>query len=327
MRRIEDEESFSHNMEKSLKQKVVGTELDIARIIELDSAREKIIDELKQSIESGPPLDPSCESKILESVEQSMDTRFESLKALIYKGLIKPCIEYGLAIWGHKRTKKIETTHKKIIRTLNCKPKHAHTDPLLKKLNILKLTDLYKQKTCTMLHKIYKENVPEIIKNYCTWNTENSRRWYHIKKENSNKRIIKQLPKFHQVNAWNETITEHNSEMINVHSTKTFGRNLKKQIIAGYETTCEISGCYSCNEEKEKERIKAEKRQKELEEKREQARREEEKAQQYWREYFNMTKSQAELYHQEKNNQIDQEYAKLMKTRGLMKGDGPNGMD
>ena len=171
------------------------------------------------------------------------------------------------------------------------------------------------------------ENVPEIIKNYCTWNTENSRRWYHIKKENSNKRIIKQLPKFYQVNTWNETITEHNSEMINVHSTKTFGRNLKKQIIAGYETTCEISGCYSCNEEKEKERIKAEKRQKELEEKREQARREEEKAQQYWREYFNMTKSQAELYQQEKNNQIDQESAKLMKTRGRMKDDGPNGMD
>ena len=65
-------------------------------------------------------------------------------KALIYKGLIKPSLKYGLAIWGHKPTKKIETTHKKIIRTLNSKPRHAHTDPLMKKLKILKLIDLYK---------------------------------------------------------------------------------------------------------------------------------------------------------------------------------------
>ena len=228
-------------------------------------------------------------------------------------------------LWGHKRTKKIEATHKKIIRTLNSEPRHAHTDPLLKKLNILKLSDLYKQRTCTMLHKVYKENVPEPIKNYCKWNEVNSRRWFQIKKENKRGKIIQQLPKYHQVNTWNETITEHNCDMIHTHSTKTFGKKLKTQLIANYETTCEITGCYSCNEEKAKEKLRQEQKQRELEEEREKAKKEEEKAQKQWREYFGMSKSQAEEYNKEKSKKIQDEYNKLMKERGQMV-DGTNGM-
>ena len=132
-----------------------------------------------------------------------------------------------------------------------------------------------------MLHKVYKENVPEIIKNYCKWNNEDSRRWHNIKKENNNKRIIKYLPKYYQVDAWNETITAENSDLLRLHNTKTFGKKLKERLIAGYETTCEINGCYSCNEEKAKEKLKKEMREREREEEKEKARKEEEKAQQY----------------------------------------------
>ena len=137
---------------------------------------------------------------------------------------------------------------------------------------------------------------------------------------------MRQLPKFHQINAWNETINEHNCEIIRTHNTKTFGKKLKNQLIAEYETRCDITGCYSCNEEAAREKIKQEKKQKELEEKRKQAQKEEEKAQEHWREYFNMTKSQAEQYHKEKEKQIEQEYAKLMKMRGRIDA-GDEGKD
>ena len=113
--------------------------------------------------------------------------------------------------------------------------------------------------------------------------------------------------------------------MIHTHSTKTFGKKLKTQLISSYETTCEITGCYSCNEEKEKDRLRQEQKQKELEEKREKAKKEEEKAQEHWRDYFGMTKSQAEEYHKEKSKKIQEEYNKLMKKRGQMI-DGTNGM-
>ena len=113
--------------------------------------------------------------------------------------------------------------------------------------------------------------------------------------------------------------------MIHTPSTKTFGKKLKTQLIANYETACEITGCYSCNEEKAKEKRWQEQKQRELEEKREKAKKEEEKAQKQWREYFGMSKSQAEESNKEKSKKIQEEYNKLMKKRGQMV-DGTNGM-
>ena len=64
-----------------------------------------------------------------------------------------------------------------------------------------------------------------------------------------------------------------------------------------------------------------------MEEKREQAKKQEEKAQEYWRDYFNMTKSQAEEHQKKEANRIKHEYAKLMKSRGLIMDEGTNGND
>ena len=58
-------------------------------------------------------------------------------KSLVYKGLIKPHFECCISVWGHKITKQLNQAHKKIIRTLNCKPRHTHAEPLMKKCDIL----------------------------------------------------------------------------------------------------------------------------------------------------------------------------------------------
>ena len=39
--------------------------------------------------------------------------------------------------------KKLEQCHERVTRILNCKPKQPPTEPLLAKLNILNLQDLY----------------------------------------------------------------------------------------------------------------------------------------------------------------------------------------
>ena len=80
--------------------------------------------------------------------------------AFIYRGLIKPVIEYGLAIWGHNRTKAMNLAHKKIIRIINTKLKHTHVEPLLKNMNCLQLEDLYNQKVLDQLHKIRTKRAP-----------------------------------------------------------------------------------------------------------------------------------------------------------------------
>ena len=90
-------------------------------------------------------------------------------KTLIYKGLIKPHFEYCISLWGHRITKQLNQAHKKIIRALNCKPRHAHAEPLMKKCEILHLDDLYKKSALTALYRIKQEDLPEFLLDYVSW--------------------------------------------------------------------------------------------------------------------------------------------------------------
>ena len=125
-----------------------------------------------------------------------------------------------------------------------------------------------------MLHKIKHGNVPEIIKHYCMWNEEGSRRWHQIKTENTSLKMVKKLPKFQQVNIWNETINDLNRDLTENPKTKTFGKKLKQLLLQKYETTCRKKGCYSCEQEKKKQKELQEKKEKENEKEREKKKKE-----------------------------------------------------
>ena len=172
-------------------------------------------------------------------------------KTLIYKGLIKPHFEYCISLWGHKITKQLNQAHKKIIRALNCKPRHAHAEPLMKQCEILHLEDLYKKSAITILFKIKQEEMPDILLDYASWAEEDSRRWYQVKTGNNNDKTSKKLPKKWQLNAWNTFFNVENSNLLDEVRPKTFGKKLKAEMLRGYYSQCEEKKCYSCTKEKE----------------------------------------------------------------------------
>ena len=61
---------------------------------------------------------------------------------MIYNSLILPHFNYSLLAWGSK-CHKIEILQKKAIRVVQFKSPIAHTEPILKKMNQLKLSDMY----------------------------------------------------------------------------------------------------------------------------------------------------------------------------------------
>ena len=61
---------------------------------------------------------------------------------MIYKSLILPHFNYSLLAWGSKRHK-IEILHKRAIRVVKFKSPIAHTEPILKTLEQLKISDVY----------------------------------------------------------------------------------------------------------------------------------------------------------------------------------------
>ena len=196
---------------------------------------------------------------------------------IIYKGLLKPIIEYGIGIWGHKINREMNKAHKKIIRIVNFEPKHSHVEPLLKAMNCLQLEDLYKQRVLTMLYKIYTDQVPELLINYCNWNDKESRRWYMIKLPVKGSRLDKILPYTHQILQWNTFFNEETAELLRFEVTgKSFAKKIKEHILQTYYEECELRHCYSCAErmrikgEKQAQlaKIQAEKQAKELEKQR-----------------------------------------------------------
>jgi len=83
----------------------------------------------------------------------------------IYNSLIFPHMHYCLLAWGSKCDTIIKQ-QKKAIRIINLEFPTAHTEPLLKGMNQLKLTDLYKLKLLKLYYKLYRNQLPEYFENF-----------------------------------------------------------------------------------------------------------------------------------------------------------------
>ena len=88
---------------------------------------------------------------------------------MIYHSIIYPHLNliYGIPVWGaahatHKTTLKI--TQKKNIRTINGSKYDAHSEPIFKALDILKLDDIYRLYAAQFVYKFFTFTLPEPLK-------------------------------------------------------------------------------------------------------------------------------------------------------------------
>ncbi len=77
----------------------------------------------------------------------------------LYSSLVYPHLNYCLLLWG-VRCEKIIKLQKRLIRTIHLALPTAHTEPLLKKMNQLKLSDLYKCNLLKLYYKLYRNMLP-----------------------------------------------------------------------------------------------------------------------------------------------------------------------
>ena len=73
---------------------------------------------------------------------------------MIYNSLILPHINYCLSAWG-SNCHSVELLQKKAVRVVNFKSPVAHTEPILKNMNQLKLPDLYTFHLLKLYYKLY----------------------------------------------------------------------------------------------------------------------------------------------------------------------------
>ena len=74
-------------------------------------------------------------------------------------------INYGSLLWG-QAGENLDKIQKKTIRTITYNNYTAHTEPLLKELNLLKVKDMFDLKILKFLFKLYHNELPPYFSIY-----------------------------------------------------------------------------------------------------------------------------------------------------------------
>ena len=167
----------------------------------------------------------------------------------IYNALIQPHINYGVLLWG-KNNKRILKLQKWAVRAITCSKYNSHTDPIFKKLNILKVDDIYK---LTALKFYYKYNNNLLPKSFHGIFTSVMPSHAHDTRQRNTPRI--NIPKTVLAKstirfAIPELVRQMPSciiDKLSTHSIQGFSNYAKTFFINQYQDNCYIQNCYICN--------------------------------------------------------------------------------
>ena len=126
----------------------------------------------------------------------------------------------------------------------------AYNEPLLKRLNVLKVEDLHKLQIYKLIHKITNQNVPQYFQNLEIENTT-ERHSYNIRQYNRylnnfyRKTLTKNCTREHIINTLKNT-DQNISSKFNTHSIGGFSQYAKNYIITDYKITCTTQNCFTC---------------------------------------------------------------------------------
>ena len=178
-----------------------------------------------------------------------------ALKTL-YHSLFGSILNYGLLIWG-KKSNYLFTIQKKVIRIISKAHFLAHTEPLFKNENILKIADLYKLNCMKIYFKFKNNSLPTKIQTLFTETRYNIHRYptSHIRQQNNliliekpalsenGKNLLSyNLPKI--VNSLPSIITDK----AQTHSFDSYKKYIKNHFIKAYSSAeCSVVNCYSCH--------------------------------------------------------------------------------
>ena len=187
----------------------------------------------------------SCIIGTMKRLKKSLPT---GIMKILYNSLILPHISYGIILWG-KQLKRVNKLQKWALRTVTNSKYNAHTEPILKKLNLLKAQDIYKITAIKFYYKYKNDQLPEYFHNFFEnflpshgYNTRDRTR----KRLSPSTVTASQSPKYSIPNII-DSIDETISAKIMTHSIQNVAKTAKKLFISTYSETCSIANCNTCN--------------------------------------------------------------------------------
>ena len=172
----------------------------------------------------------------------------------IYKSLFVPHINYGSLVWG-QNFNSISKLQKKVICTVTRSNYIAHSEPLLKELNLLSVKDLMDLKLIIFLHKLYDNKLPIYFNEYMPYlearETRYNLRPHPLPVPRVNHAFAESCLLYKLVKIKNELATYHkliHTKIIErTHSHAGFRTYVVNIMIDRYSYECILYPCHTCN--------------------------------------------------------------------------------
>lgn len=166
----------------------------------------------------------------------------------IYNTLILPHFHYGILSWGFKMSR-LKLLQKRAVRVISGSRYNAHTDPLFKKLHIVKLTDLFSLNIFKIYYKFIHGSLPHYVTNmfqeFSRRHEYETRHTLILDEPNVNYNSTENSIRYLLPRIINET-NSATLTLANRRSYEGFVQFLKKFFISQYDDTCSIPNCYIC---------------------------------------------------------------------------------
>jgi len=170
---------------------------------------------------------------------------------ILYHSLFHCHLNYGVEIWGAcSNISTISILQKRAIRVINRARYNNHTEPLFRKNNILKVTDLHTLRALIFMHKLKSDKLPNSFKNmnFFIPHIRPTREIYlHMAQtKRSRTKYSASLPLHNFPKMWNNL----SPQLQGLVSTMSFKRQVSNHLIGAYSISviCDNVRCRQCHQ-------------------------------------------------------------------------------
>ena len=165
----------------------------------------------------------------------------------LYNALILPHLQYSILCWG-SNPGKLVNLQKRAMRLISGSKYNAHTEPIFKRLDLLKLDDIFKLSVLKFYYRFNKGILPHYLQNMFHENVPQhsySTRNRYISTPPPSKVSSSKCIRYYMPSVLENTpaiITEK----ANTHSAKGYTNYIKRHYLNLYNDVCNITNCYIC---------------------------------------------------------------------------------
>ena len=162
-------------------------------------------------------------------------------RKLIYNALIKPHFSYGCLVWGslisRQNSKRLATLHNRAVKAIVAAPPRTHSEPIYKKLGILKFSDYCEVMNFKFVHDWLNRRLPVSLDNIFTTEMCNRARKAKQKiKCKYNGKLLSNILK-----PYLNLKTFHNYKFKNIKHA------IGQHKLSNYYSICTVRGCKVCS--------------------------------------------------------------------------------